>query len=253
MKFCRVLAATTMIAVVTAFSVSLSGCSGDTKDQYKGQSARYIYAKGHTYLKSGDYAEAVKAFESLNSQYPFEHYSQKGDLELVYAYYQQDDPALALAAAERYLKLYPNNPNAAYAYYMSGVIDFNNGRGVLQKYFPYDMSEHMASNYDTAYQTLDIVLKRYPNSPYVSDARRRMIYLKNIMAKFQLNTAEFYYERDAYVAALARAKRVILHFPRSSSVLGAIQLSEQCYIKLGLPKLAASMQKLYAANSQLAD
>ncbi|NCX94313.1 MAG: outer membrane protein assembly factor BamD, partial [Gammaproteobacteria bacterium] len=91
----------------------LIGCSDNTKSPYEGKSAGFIYAKGHEYLQKGDYTDAVTAFEDLNSQYPFQQESKQGDLELIYAYYQKDDPALALASADRFLHLYPNDPNAA--------------------------------------------------------------------------------------------------------------------------------------------
>lgn len=236
------------IIVIVLLSLLMVACSGNGKDQYKGQNAHYIYASGHKYLQKGDFSEAKDAFESLNSQYPFEKSSKQGDLELIYAYYKIDDPALALAASERFLRLYPNDPGAAYAYYMSGVIDYNNGRGLLETYFPYEMSRHLASNYITAYNTFKIVITQFPKSPYAKDARRRMIALKNIMAQFQMNVAEFYFKRGAYVATIDRAKRIIINYPRSTSVLPAIKLTETCYNKLGLTKLANSMKALYKAN-----
>ncbi len=225
----------------------LSGCAND-KDPYAGKPASLIYTTGHQYLQKNDNSEAVIAFESLNSQYPFESYSKQGNLELIYAYYKKNDPTLALATAERFLKLYPNDPNAAYAYYMSGVIDFDNGRGVLQTYFPYNMAEHNLNNYDLAFKTLGIVVDKYPNSPYSADARRRMMYLDNVEAEYQMNIAKFYYSRQAYVAALARAREVILEFPQSSSVIPALALSEQAYLALKLPELANRSHQVAVAN-----
>jgi outer membrane protein assembly factor BamD len=167
---------------------------------------------------------------------------------LIYAYYQKNDPTLALSTAERYLKLYPNDADAAYAYYMSGVIDFENGRGVLQTYFPYEMSDHNVNNYDLAYKTLNIVTTRYPNSVYATDARRRMMYLNNIEAEYELKIAQFYYDRKAYVAALARAKDVILQFSQTPSVIPALTLSERAYLALDLPELANESHQVAVAN-----
>ncbi len=225
----------------------LFGCAKD-KDPYIGKPANFIYAKGHDYLQKNDSSDAVTAFESLNSQYPFESYSKQGNLELIYAYYKKDDPTLALATAERYLKLYPNDPNDAYAYYLSGVIDFENGRGILQTYFHYNMAEHNVSNYDLAFKTLNIVTSRYPKSPYAMDARRRMMYLDNTEAQYELNIAQFYYDRGAYVGALNRAKNVITQFPNTPSVIPALVLSEQAYLALDLPELAETMHQVAVSN-----
>ena len=233
--------------LLPALVATLVGCAND-KDPYAGKPANVIYATGHQYLQKDDDSEAVTAFESLNSQYPFEPTSKQGNLELIYAYYQKNDPTLALATADRFLKLYPNDPNAAYAYYMSGVVDFDNGRGVLQTYFPYDMAQHNVNNYDLAYKTLNIVVTRYPQSMYAEDARRRMMYLNNIEAQYQLKIAQFYYDRKAYVAALARAKEVILYFPQTPSVIPALALSEEAYLALNVPELANTAHQVSVAN-----
>jgi outer membrane protein assembly factor BamD len=233
--------------LIVAISLALAGC-GNEKDPYTGKPANFIYAKGHQFLRDNDNSEAVTAFESLNSQYPFEPSSKQGNLELIYAYYKKNDPTLALSTAERFLKLYPNDPDAAYAYYMSGVVDFENGRGVLQTYFPYEMSDHNVNNYDLAFKTLNIVATRYPSSPYAMDARRRMMYLNNIEAEYELKIAQFYYDRKAYVAALARAKKVIIEFSQTPSVIPALELSEQAYLALDLPELANESHQVAVAN-----
>lgn len=237
------------LSIVCIASLFLAGCATNKqKDKYLGNSAAYIYASGHNYLADDDYNDAISAFESLNSQYPFSSYSQKGDLEIIYAYYIADQQPMALAAAERYLKLYPNSQNAGYAYYMLGVIDFNNGRGFLQRYFPYDMAKHDAPNYINAYNNFKTVVTDYPKSRYASDARRRMMFLINTLADYQYLAGQYYYKRGAYVAALARAQNVINDYSTSPIAEQALELSIQSYTKLGLYNLAATNYKVLKYN-----
>lgn len=230
-------------------ALALTACSTtEKKDPYAGWNAQKIYATGHNYLRGNDYNDAIDAFVSLNSQYPFEKYAKKGDLELIYAYYTAGDPALALAASSRYIRLYPNDKNAAYAYYMAGVVEFNNGRGFLQRYFPYDMSEHNSENYGNAFNSFDKVINQFPTSPYTQDARRRMIYLKNMLGNYQLNIAEYYFGKGAYVAAISRAQDVLVKYPRTTAVKPALQLLIKSYQKINLSGLEASAIKLYSFN-----
>jgi outer membrane protein assembly factor BamD len=238
-----------LLPLIIASALTLSACSSDkTVDPYAGNDAKYIYASGHTSLRDGDWNGAITAFQSLDAQYPFGNYARMGDLELIYAQYQNDDPALALAAANRFIRLYPSDPNIAYAYYMRGVINFENGRSFLERYTPYDMAKHDPIEYQNAYQDLNTVVMLYPNSPYVQDARRRMMYLSNTMAQYQLNVATYYFQMKAYVAAVTRAKGVLIHYPQTPALEGALSIMAQSYEQLNLPELEKSALLLLKAN-----
>jgi outer membrane protein assembly factor BamD len=238
----------TLLALICS-SLLLTACSSGTKpDPYIGDSPDYIYAKGQAYLHKNDYNDAITAYQSLDSQYPFEQYSQKGDLALIYAYYKNDQAALALTSADRYIHLYPTDPNVAYAYYMTGVVDFENGRGFLQRRLPYDMAQHNPDNYSTAFHSFNQVVVDYPSSPYSQDARRRMMYLNNTLAQYQLNVANFYLQRKAYVAAANRAQVVLLNFPQTPAVQGALEVMVESYQALDLPDLAKNSQAILNKN-----
>jgi outer membrane protein assembly factor BamD len=237
-----------IIAVVAALPL-LNACSQDKSDPFQGYSADYIYAVGHDALQNGHWATALEAYQSLDSQYPFNSYTQKGDLDSIYANYRDNESALALTEAARYIKVYSTDTNGvAYAYYMMGVINFDNGRGFLQRYFPYQMSQHNAANYTTAYNDFNTVVISYPNSPYAPDARRRMIYINNVLAQFDMNVANFSYQQQAYVSAANRAIDVILTHPTSPITEDALAMMIKCYEKLGLPNLAASTRAVLELN-----
>jgi len=226
----------------------LVGCGSKDKDPYLNMKPEKIYNIGRKNLEKGDQKDAIKAFESLSSQYPFNSYTQKGNSDVIYAYYLDDDSAMTLASTARYLKLYPSSPNSDYAYYMQGVENYNNGRGFLQRHFPYDMSQHDASGYKDAYNAFYKVVVLYPNSKYAKDSRRRMIYLKNVMAKYQLGVSEYYYQMKAYVASISRSKEIVLHYPRTTSVQPALEIMYHCYQQLNLPDYANQINQVYKAN-----
>lgn len=236
------------LLIPLAAALLLAGCSTNNVDPFLNDPPDYIYATGHIDLQKADYNDALKAYQSLDSQYPFNPLTQKGDLESIYAYYENDNPAMAVTAASRYTKIYPSDKNLDYAYYIMGVVDFENGRGFLQKYFPYNMGAHNAPNYTTAYNYFNTVVTTYPDSPYAYDARRRMIYLNNVQAHFQINAADLDYQLGAYVASANRAQQVILNYPTSPVTEEALNMMIQSYNALVLTNLAQSSEQVLKLN-----
>lgn len=225
----------------------LAGCAANT-DKYLNAPAKGIYQAGKGYLERGSYTAAINAYENLSTQYPFGQYSKKADLDIIYAYYANGDSAMALAAANAFIKLYPNNPHLDYAIYMRGILNFNAGRGFIQKYFPYDMAAHDATNYDLAFNDFSALITRYPNSVYVHDARRRMIYINNIIGDQDLMVAQFYQQKGAYVGAIRRAMHVLLAYPNTPSVKGAFDVLVNSYKALGLTDYAGAYEQTYRYN-----
>ena len=238
----------TLITIFTLLCLCLAGCGTITEDQFNGQSAEAVYAQGQAYLEDENYSDAITAFQALNAQYPFSPEAKKGNLGLIYAYLQHGDPALSLAIGSRFLRTYPSDPNAAYAYYMMGVVEFNNGRGFLEKHFPYRMSDHDAANYRAAYKSFQAVVQQFPQSRYAPDAKRRMIYLLNVMAMYQLKVGEFDFAKRAYVASAHRGLNVLLRYPQSPAVEGALELMLKSYEKLSLPQLAYQTAQMLTLN-----
>ncbi len=230
--------------------ILLAGCATNkqTIDPYQNKPAEVIYRVGLKYLNESNYFMATKTFLSLDSQYPFNLFTQKGDLGLIYAYFSEDSEAMALATAERFIRMYPTNPNIAYAYYMTGVIHFNNGRGFLQRHFPYNLAEHSITSYETAYKNFATVVTQYPKSQYTEDARRRMVYLNQAMSQFELNAAKFYFKRQAFVAAANRATNVLLHYPNTPQVESALLIMLQAYHTMMLPKLTQKTSQIVQLN-----
>ncbi|MDO8954768.1 MAG: outer membrane protein assembly factor BamD [Gammaproteobacteria bacterium] len=238
-----------LLTSLACASLLLTACSSGVKaDPYTGDNQVYIYAKAQAYLQKNDYSDAITAYQSLDAQYPFEEYSQKGDLSLIYAYYMSDQAALALTSADRYIHLYPSDPTVAYAYYMIGVVDFENGRGFLQRRLPYDMAQHNPDNYTVAFNSFKQVVSNYPDSAYSADSRHRMMYINNTLAQYQLNVANFYLSRKAYVAAASRAQNVLINYPQTPAVQGALEVMVQSYKALGLPDLEKNSQAILATN-----
>jgi len=229
----------------------LSACSSANKDDlapYRHMTSAQLFHNGEKYLSEGKYQQSVKYFEALDAIYPFGPNSRQGELDVIYAYYASDDSPSAVAAADRYMRLHPQDPGVDYALYMKGVVLYNQGMSWLQRLVGSDPSSRDLSNKKEAYLAFSELIKRYPHSHYARDAAVRMLYIRNIIAENEVQVARFYMARKAYVAAANRASIVIQHYDGTPSTIPAFVILVQSYRKLGLPKMANRTLKVFQTS-----
>ena len=215
---------------------------------FKGQTEDQVYNKAESALKKGDYSKAIKAFEGLDALYPFGQHAQQAQLDIIYAYYKDNDVPSTLAASDRYIHLYPLGPHADYAYYMRGLAEFYENHGFLETYISTDYSQRNLTSMHNAFNDFSQLVTSYPTSIYTPDARLRMIYIRNVMARHVLEVANFYYVRAAYIAAANRANEVIAHYQETTSVPGALVILTEANLKLGYVDAAARAYRVLALN-----
>jgi len=229
----------------------ISACSyfgGEKEDETKGWDADQFYVEAKGALESGDYSEAVSLFQKLETRYPFGIYAQQALLDLSYAYYKNDEPEAAIAACDRFIKLYPQNRHVDYAYYLKGLSNFNKGKGFTQRYLPTDESQRDPGAALNAFESFSELVKRYPDSEYVGDAEQRMRYLRNSLAKNEVHVANYYMRRGAFLAAVNRARFVIENYPRTPSVPDALVLMAKAYQILEMKDLSDDTLRVLELN-----
>lgn len=236
--------------IALVFSVLLAGCatSVDVANLYKGQPENKIFYDGQKLMLKGNYDEAIKHFNVLEARYPFGKYSRQVQLNTIYTYYKKGDYPLAIAAADRYIRLYPQGPDVDYAYYMRGYLKFYGSQGFFEKHFPVDLAKRDLAPLKQAYADFRILIRYYPNSKYAADARSRLIFIRNTLARHELQVAKFYYDRKAYVAAANRASEVVQHYQRTPSVPKALVIMVKSYRHLNLNKNANEALRVLKLN-----
>lgn len=223
-------------ALLTAL---LSSCasSTDPADAYKGESEQQIYFKGKAALQDKSYGEAVKRFEALDVQYPYSRDTESAQLYVIYAYYMKEDYTLAVAAADRFIRLHPTSPYVDYAYYMRGISDYYQNMGILERMFIVDLATRDLSQIQKSYNDFNELVTRFPNSKYAPSAHQYMIYLRNVLANHLLHVAEYYYNRKAYVASANRASNLVEHYQGAPTVVDGLVVMAKSYHQLGQTKL----------------
>lgn len=216
----------------------LIGCSTHGDDVFKGMKAKQIFNDAEIALAKEDYSKAIRYYEALDAMYPFSKYSQQGLLDSIYAYFKNGDMALAASTADRYIHLYPRSAHVDYAYYLKGLADFDQPRGTLAKVLPMDTSYRDPGTQVQAYADFALLVQRYPHSVYTPDARQRMLYLRNLFAQSELNTAEFCFKHKMYVASANRASYLLENYPQAPQSERALVILIKSDRALGLTQAA---------------
>lgn len=234
--------------IVTLLLVSSCALFGDEKDPASEWNEERLYFEAKSALDSEYYSKAIEHYESLQSRFPFGDFSKQAQLDLAYAYHKAEEPASAIAACNRFIKLYPTNPHVDYAYYLKGLASFNQGKGLTQRYLPTDPSQRDPGASMQAFRDFTELTKRFPNSEYASDAQKRMVYLRNILAQHEVNVANYYMRRGAYVAVVNRAGYVVENYQQTPAMPEALILMARAYKVLQMDELANDALRVLKIN-----
>ena len=199
-------------------------------------------------MNSGGYDKAIKYFEKLESRYPFGTYAQQAQMDIAYAYYSQGERPEALAAIDRFIKLYPNHPNIDYIYYLRGLVNFNDKVSIFDFLASEDTTERDPKAARDAFDAFKQVVVRFPDSTYVADSLARMKYLVNALAQYDVHVASYYYRRGAYVAAANRAESAIQEYRDAPAVEEALFIMVRSYDALGMTKLRDDAERVMKKN-----
>ena len=217
-------------------------------DETKDWGPERIYSAARDELDGKNYQKAVGYYEKLESRYPYGRYAQMAQIESAYAYWKDNENAQALAACDRFIKMHPDHPNVDYAYYLKGRINFNDDMGIMGYLTVKDMTERDPRAAQDAFDAFRELVSRFPQSRYAADARARMNYLVNALASAEVNVAEYYLRRGAYVAAVNRAQYALTNYPRAPAIERALAVLVQAYDAMGLTQLRDDANRMLSAN-----
>ena len=225
----------------------LSACaSNQVLDESLSESELYLLAQQD--LDANSYNAAVEKLRALESRYPFGRFAQQAQLELIYAYYENQEPDAAKSSADRFIRLHPQHPNVDYAYYMRGITSFTRDRGIFERFLPLDMTRRDPGAARDSFNEFAQLVSRYPESRYAPDARLRMIYLRNLLAAYDVNVGHYYLKRQAHLAAANRGRYVVENFQQTPSVADGLALMVEAYQRMAMPELADTSLAVLRAN-----
>jgi outer membrane protein assembly factor BamD len=220
-----------LMALLFSLLVACSGAT-DPSEAYKGETGQQIFQGGEDALRDNSYGEAIKRFEALDVQYPFGRNTEIAQLHIIYAYYKNSDFLSAETAADRFIHAYPSSQYVPYALYLRGLSTYYQNMGVFEKIFSVDFATRDLTQVKKAFNDFSQIESRYPNSAYAAAAHQYLIYLRNVLANHQVEVAQFYYNRQAYIAAANRASLTVEHYQGSPAVPDALVIMAKSYHQL---------------------
>ena len=240
------------VCILYLVLICVSGCSflsnKDENDPANNWTVDRLYKEGKKAMESGNYDRAVKYFEFLETRYPFGVIGRQTLLDLAYVYYKTEKYDEALTSCDRFIRLYPQNPSVDYAYYLKGLVNFDRGKGLADRFLSIDKSQRDPGAALKAFQAFQELGQRYPDSVYLKDAQQRMVYLRNMLAQYEINVANYYMRRGAFVAAANRARYVVENYERTALVPQALVIMAKCYKILEMDDLYADALRVLRIN-----
>ena len=225
----------------------LMGCASNEKEDAEPPEVQ-LYRLAQDRINAQNYLGAVDSLVRIERFYPFGVYAEQARADLIYAHYMSGDYDQAYAASEKFIRLYPRNTNVDYAYFMKGMTGYYADEGLLGNLFSLSLAKRDISGAMQSYADLTEFLIRYPESEYIDAARERLIFLRNLIASSELDGAEYYMKRGAYLAALNRANYVLKNIPNSTETQRALDIMKKSFSELGYDEYAVKVSSVVALN-----
>lgn len=243
------------VALSAGLIASLAGCGWLQTvevDPTRDWTANKLYSEARDAMSESNWTLAKDYYTKLEARFPFGAYAQQAQIDLAYVYFKDDDAATAVQTLDRFLQAYPNHPNSDYALYLKALATLNEREGWLVAVTRQDIADRDAQAARDAFDIFKELTGRFPESRYAAEARRRMHELVLAQARHQVRTAEYYYVRHAYVAAINRAKVVLTDFQQTSASDDAMRIIADSYHALGLSDLEQDMRRVMELNKNRA-
>lgn len=220
-----------------AAAILLSGCANSNYDATANWSVEKLYSEAKDELASGAYDKAIGLYEKLEGRAAGTPLAQQAQLDKAWAQYKTNEPIQAVATLDRFIKLHPASPALDYALYLKGLVNFNDNLGLFSSWAEQDLAERDPKQAKESFEAFRELTTRFPDSKYSPDARLRMAFIKNSLARSDVYVARFYFQRGAYVAAVNRAQMAINEYRDVPAIEEALFIMYQSYDRLGLEQL----------------
>ncbi len=218
-----------ILATVAVSALTVSACGTRTERPrlaYEERPVEALYNTGYQRMQRNRWADAIDYFQEVERQHPYSEWSRRAILMQIYAYYQNNNYAEAIAASDRFIQLFPGNPSAPYAFYMKALCNFEQITDVGR-----DQGYAQA-----ALDGLKDVQRRYPGTSYASDAGVKIDMVNDQLAGKEMAIGRYYQRAGQPLAAINRYKAVIDNeaYQRTSHTPEALFRLVEVNLELGL-------------------
>jgi outer membrane protein assembly factor BamD len=230
--FSRVASAALLGALLLFSACGGSEDSTELLDE-KNETVEVLYNKAFETFNRQAFKASIEQFEEVERQHPYSEWAARAQIMAAYAAYRGGQFNDAIVILDRFVKLHPTHPSAAYAYYLTALVYYTQISDVGR--------DQKAS--EQARTALKDVIERFPDSDYARDAKVKYELTEDHLAGKEMEIGRYYLKRQDYGAAINRFKYVIDHYQTTSHTPEALHRLVESYLRLGVSPEA----KKYAA------
>ena len=182
------------------------------------------YNDGAEALKKGDVVFATKKFNEAEMLFPQSEWAPRAALMSAYAYWTSQYYSSASDELKRFIKIYPNNENLDYAYYLLAMCYYDSIEDEKK-----DLKPLLESK-----KNFQIVIKKFPSTDYSLDAEYKLLLIEDFLAAKELYIARHYMKKQKWIAAINRLKNIINNYDASIYVEEALHRLVEIHYIIGL-------------------
>jgi outer membrane protein assembly factor BamD len=232
-------------AALALVAGSLGGCAGGLGGMFSSEEpkveskpADVLYGEANKEFEESDWTKAAEKFEEVDRQHPYSKEAREAVLMAAYAYKNSGKLPEAVAAARRYLTLYPGTKEAALAQHI-----------IASAYFERinDASRDQADT-KKALVELETLINRYPESRYADQAKKRVRVARDVLAASEMTVGRWYQQKAQHLAAINRFRVVVSDYSNTAHVEEALMRLTECYYALGVVNEAQTAAAVLGHN-----
>ena len=224
--------------------VLVVACSKEEKPENvlkeKGLDAQMIevYNQAMEEFERGDVIYAGKKFGVAELLYPQSIWAPRAVLMSAYGYFSQGYYNYAINDLERFLVKYKNHPQTDYAYYLLALCHYDQ---IIDE--KKDMNEILEAK-----KNFEYIINNFPNTEYATDSNFKLELIREIMASKEMYLARYYIDREKWIPAINRFKKVVNDYDRTIYVEEALHRLVELHYKLGMISEAQKYASLLGYN-----
>ena len=237
----------------TLLLIFLAGCSifGSDKQVREpitdGLTPKALYELAEDKFSSGSIEQGIEQLEVILAAYPGSKYAIQARLDIAYNLFKRKKYNRAIIQLNEFIERYPALPSTPYAYYLRGVIAEEKSASILDEIFTDSAQRDVQSVLD-AYNYFSLLIDAFPNSKYSEEASKKLLVLRNILARHELYVALYYTSNGSHIAAINRSKYIIEHYPNSPSIADGLHLMAYNYDAIDAEELAQDARTILYAS-----
>jgi len=236
-----------------SFTILLCGCSQFGSDKEArgpvadGLTPKALYELAEDKFSAGSIEQGIDQLEVILAAYPGSKYAIQARLDIAYNLFKRKKYNRAILELNEFIERYPALLSTPYAYYLRGVIAEEKSASILDEIIT-DSAQRDVQSVRDAYSYFSVLIDTFPDSKYSEEASKKLIMLKNILARHEFYVALYYTSNGSHIAAINRSKYIIENYPNSPSVADGLHLMAHNYDTIDAKKLARDARTVLYAS-----